>query len=254
MNENKERLVAFFEDLDSVDSTNSRARRYAEEGGEAPALFVARSQTAGRGRMGRSFFSPDGTGLYYSLLLPCPEKMEDALRLTSASAVAAVDAIEAVFGIRTAIKWVNDIYLGGKKLAGILAESFSAGGRKYALVGIGINLYTECFPEELADIAVSLCPGMNGEEAEQKRLDLISRLTEWLIAFAEDPAATDYLARYREYSLVLGKSVRFTQNGVTREGVAEEIDGMGALTVRLSDGTRQLLSSGEITLRVQSKS
>ena len=254
MNEEKKRGIAFCEYLDSVDSTNTRARQYAEGGGDAPALFVARSQTAGRGRMGRSFFSPEGTGLYYSLLLPYPSRTEDALRLTGAAAVVTAEAIEAVYGIRTGIKWVNDIYLDGKKLAGLLAESFSVGEKRYALIGIGINLYTERFPEELAELAISLCPGMKETEAEQKRLALIEDLTDRLLSLAKDPSDPSYFSRYRERSLVLGRSVRFTRNGVTQEGVAEEIDSMGALTVRLADGTKQLLSSGEITLRLQSKS
>lgn len=235
--------------LDSVPSTNTYAKEYAARGGSAPALFVAREQTAGRGRMGRSFFSSDRGGLYYSLLLPWPDEGGNALWLTGAAAVVTAEAIRTVFGVSVGIKWVNDIYLNEKKLAGILTEAFSVGEKKYALVGIGVNLYTEHFPAELADVAISLCPGLSGERAEKQREALICALTCGLLDAWEHPRDRRYMERYRQASVVLGREVRFTQNGVTREGVAESLDDGGGLWIAFADGSRQLLSSGEITLR-----
>ena len=115
-----------------IDSTNEEARRYAN--GDAcvsiPALFIAEEQTAGRGRMGRSFFSPASTGLYASLLIEPPHDSERLLSFTALAAVAAMEAIRSHFGINVSIKWVNDLYLGQKKVAGILAESFVANGKR----------------------------------------------------------------------------------------------------------------------------
>ena len=154
-----------------TDSTNLQARHYVSElDGKAsePVLFLAHAQTAGRGRLGRSFYSPADTGLYFSLLTSFPEKLEKILSLTALAAVAAAEQIESTFGRRVDIKWVNDLYLDSRKVAGILAESCVADTQRYIILGIGINLSTESFPDDLTIKAGSL--GATDVTKETKRI------------------------------------------------------------------------------------
>ena len=150
-------LVAF---ADEIDSTSAEARRWAECGGKAPALFVAERQTAGRGRLGRSFYSPSDTGIYMTLLLEIGEDFPDTAGLTSAAAVAVLRGTDRLTQGKTQIKWVNDILLDGKKICGILAESFLVGDKTYAAIGIGVNVSTKDFPEDIRGIAGSSSGGM----------------------------------------------------------------------------------------------
>ena len=125
--------------LSEIDSTNNEAKRMAFDGVEKPVLIIAEKQSAGRGRMGRSFYSPDGTGLYMSLLLSIDGGHHNTVGITSAAAVASVRAVRRVWGVETEIKWVNDIYLDNKKIAGILAESFFVGEKFFTVIGIGVK-------------------------------------------------------------------------------------------------------------------
>lgn len=146
---------------DCVDSTNAALCRLAAEGGVEGEVLIARCQSAGRGRLGRSFYSPQGTGLYCSILL-CPTLSAALMpRLTTAAAVAVAEGISAIYGIETQIKWVNDLYCKRKKVCGILVESALVGGSdrlSHAVVGFGINLLPppKEFPPELAEVAGAL--------------------------------------------------------------------------------------------------
>ena len=230
---------------DTVDSTNTEAKRYTLDGGETPAVFLAETQTAGRGRMGRSVFSPDGTGIYLTVLRRCEGALSDGVLLTTAAAVAVRRAILRVTGISTEIKWVNDLLLNGKKVAGILAESFPHEGQLYLILGVGVNLSTADFPEELSSVAGSLRPGENG-----LRNELAAALANELLSLGWAPSPDSFIDEYRAASAVLGKRVTYLRNGIRREGIASEIDGRGRLTVVHDDGSRVLLSEGEITLRL----
>ena len=142
-----------------IDSTNLQARRLIEGAwGEEiqPTVLLAEGQTAGRGRLGRSFYSPTDTGLYTSLIIESPSSLDKLLSLTALAAVAASEAIEAAFGINVGIKWVNDLYYNERKIAGILAESCISGTKRYIILGIGINLSTESFPDDILLKAGSL--------------------------------------------------------------------------------------------------
>ena len=229
-----------------IDSTNSEAKRYAVGGGQAPALFLAEAQTAGRGRMGRSFFSPMDTGIYLSLLLRTDAALSDPITATTASAVAVRQAILSVTGISVGIKWVNDLYFRGKKVCGILAESFFLGDERYLIVGVGVNLSTAVFPEELTDIAGALL-----SEPTDLRDALVAEIALRLYRILTKTESKSFLEDYRANSIVLGKPMTYTQNGISREGVAEQIDEDGHLFVRHADGTHALLSSGEISLRMK---
>ena len=234
---------------EQVDSTNSQARREIISGNAVcPALFLANSQTAGRGRMGRSFFSPSDTGIYMSMAFDITDcDVSSVTRMTSATAVAVCRAIQSVTGLSPRIKWVNDLYLDGKKICGILAESFFACERRYAVIGIGVNISTDSFPEQIEGIAGSL-----GCVVDVRR-ELVSAMAcglfDTVCALQEGDAS--YMDDYRTLSCVLGKTVEITAEGITKTGVATAVEDDGALRVALSDGSEILLSSGEISLRLR---
>ena len=239
---NKAVRISLFE---SVDSTNSEARRQAELGLCVPALIISDHQSAGRGRLGRSFYSPLNTGLYMSLLLKAKENAADNVQLTTAAAVAAARSIEEVCGIEVRIKWVNDLYLGSKKICGILCESFlTSSGERYVIIGVGVNLWTENFPQELDAIATSLMPN------DVRRDILAADIAKKLLDHYAYPDNTRMIEYYRTHSAVLGKKVRFEEGGKGYVGLAESIDVVGRLNVRIDEQTIKILSSGEISLKI----
>ncbi|MBQ9784975.1 MAG: biotin--[Clostridia bacterium] len=231
--------------FDEIDSTNNEARRMAVDGFCGTALIAAAAQSAGRGRMGRSFYSPAQTGAYFSILYTPQTPLFDAVRITSAAAVATMRAIRALTGKQTQIKWVNDLYLDGKKVCGILAEAVSVGSTSHVIVGIGVNLCTEDFPDAIASVAGALGTRRLSPE------DLIARVYCELERYLRDPDDRTWLADYRAYSLVIGKDITWTDAGVTHAGRALAIDDNGALLVRGEDGTSHRLWTGEISVRLQ---
>jgi len=237
---------------DSLVSTNDKAKELAANG-VREALVVALHQTGGRGRRGRSFFSPDGCGIYMSILLRPDEGSELTALLTSAAAVAVSDAIEEITGIKNDIKWINDIYVGGKKACGILCESsFSTdtGKPEYSIVGIGINLISpEGFPDELQSIATSLFE----KELPDAKLStkLCAEISKKVLGYAKSISKRAFLDKYRKkLSIVLGKEVAVHSPNGIYAAVAYDIDEDCHLIVTLPDGTKKVLSSGEISIRI----
>ncbi len=234
--------------LSTVDSTNTEARRRILSGRRTPQFILAEEQTAGRGRMGRNFYSPRNTGIYLTLCFPASSDADDALPITTAAAVAVHRAIRSVTGITTGIKWVNDLYHKGRKVSGILAEAMTLEETRYVILGVGVNLYTEDFPRELSEIAGSLSDAEKG-----LRNRLAGALCRELAALTHGINAEDFLEAYRSHSLVLGRQIVYTENGQSRSGRATEIDESGRLTVRHEDGSCHVLASGEISLRLNDK-
>lgn len=228
-----------------IDSTNTEAKRLASHDVPLPALIAADGQSAGRGRMGRSFYSPAGTGLYFSLLCQTPLTAAHVLTVTSATAVALMRAIRRLYGLQTEIKWVNDLYLDGKKVAGILTEAMTEGDRVHFVIGIGVNLTTEDFPEELAEIAGSLNCQKGSREA------LIAALWKELFPYLHDPEDASWVEDYRTHSCVLGKNVTWSTDGQRYEGIALDVNEHGHLLVRSSDGREHCLQTGEISVRLR---
>lgn len=230
--------------LSVTDSTNLEAKRRAATGERLPMLVAAGSQTAGRGRLGRSFYSPEDTGVYMTLALPAGSDSGSMVTITTAAAVAVCRAIEAVTGLTPDIKWVNDIYLNGKKVCGILAESSLFNRGHVVAVGIGINVTTDSFPEELGGVAGSL-------GVKNIRDELIARTTAELLKVAgKEPA--EYIDYYRSRSMVLGREIMFgPHDGEKTPAVVLGIDDKGGLVVRLPDGEEKTLFTGEITLRLK---
>ena len=228
----------------SIDSTNAEAKRRALDG-EDYALIAAEGQTAGRGRMGRNFYSPDCAGVYFSILYRLDEPLSDAVAITSGAAVAVMRAVRQICGRQLEIKWVNDLYLDGKKVAGILAESVTVDGSTSVIIGIGINLLESVFPDELADIAGAI--GVNNID----RSKLIAAVLEELLPFLQEPSDRSWLSDYRAYSCVIGKPITWFDQSRTDEGIAIDIDNDGALLVKRQDNTTARLSTGEISVRVK---
>lgn len=230
--------IYFFE---TTDSTNTFAKKVVMDGAEKPFLVVSKEQTNGRGRQGKSFFSPKDTGLYMTLALPFFDGAENHLYITLAASVAVFHSIYHLMGKKCSIKWVNDLYLDGKKVSGILTESVK-GDVSYILIGIGINLTTKDFPDDIKNIASSI--NLSVDENL-----LTSHLVKRLLAFWENPKDLSFMTVYRENSLVLGKEVTYIKNNVPSSGIAKEILDSGALLIEKEDGI-EILDSGEITIRL----
>ena len=235
---------------ENADSTNKRAREYCVASPDIPAAFIADAQSEGRGRLVRSFYSPCSTGLYMTLLTEAPQN-DKFTYITSMAAVAVREAISQVFGIDTSIKWVNDIYLDGKKVAGILAESFPVNEHRYVALGIGVNISTADFPSEIRDKAGSVAAQeLMGDELCAVRFALAYEITRRLIQMLSETEC-NHIERYRQYSCVIGKRVSFICGDREQSGVAVDIDDRGALQIRLDSGRVELLDTGEISLLIE---
>ncbi len=243
--------------LGEVDSTNTYLKRMAPElkaskrDADAPwRAVIAGSQSAGRGRMGRTFVSPSGSGVYLSVFLTPRLSAQQAVRITTAAAVAACRAIETCTGRQPKIKWVNDILIDGKKTCGILTEAsidLESGGMDWAIMGIGFNVYEPegGFPEELKAIA--------GPIALTRQRDLRSRIAaSFLKSFHEVCLGLEsggFAAEYKARSFLIGQPITVIRGGETRPAAALDIDEECRLLVRYEDGSAEALSSGEVSVR-----
>lgn len=224
--------------FESLDSTSSYARRNAEAL-PLPCIITASHQTSGRGRTGKSFFSPKDTGLYMTLLIKANPK---ASLITPAAAVAVCKAIEKLTDISPSIKWVNDIFVGGKKVCGILSECFCIGGATYIAVGVGINLTTAEFPEELKQ-AASL-----GIDCRKDELSTL--ITEGIAEYINSPDDDIIRDEYESRLFVIGKTVNYEKNGIPYTATVEGINNSCNLIVKNDDGSHDILSSGEISIKL----
>ena len=258
--ERMERILCY----DSTDSTNRRLQEAVLEGRAPHGLIaVANEQTAGRGRLGRSFASPQDLGIYMSVLFR-PEVFGDAspssswTALTSWTAVAVCRAIETVYDVQPGIKWVNDLYLGGKKICGILTlmdlESES-GLIRDIIIGIGVNVQEteDDFPEDIRDIAGSLYQ-QTGKRTDRSILaaEMIRQLDRLCEDWTDPDAAGVYLDAYRRRSLVIGRPVSVITPKTSKKATAESIGDDFSLHVRYADGTEEDLRGGEISIRSSS--
>ncbi len=238
--------------LPEAESTNTLLREKANNGFPEGTVVLASTQTKGRGRRGRSFYSPADTGLYLSILLR-PDGMtpNQAVKITTMAAVAVCEAVEEISGKETWIKWVNDIYQEGRKISGILTEasiSMENGSVEYVILGIGVNVYPpkEGFPEEIKETA--------GAVFEEKQQDGKNRLAAQIINhFFEEyrkTDRTDYVEKYRAKSLVVGKKITVLSPSGDRTAQALDVDQDCHLIVQYENGQTERLSSGEISVRI----
>lgn len=235
-------------DLDEIDSTNRVGKGLAAEGAPEGTLVVAKRQSKGKGRLGRSFFSPEG-GIYMSMVLRPRISAERALLVTTCAAVAVARAIERVSGVTAGIKWVNDIFVNGRKVCGILAEaalSATSEYPEYVILGIGINVKKQSVPEELRDIVGCL---EDTAEREILKEELIAAVWQEFGAFYEQLSTAVYMEEYKNRSVLLGREVTvLTANGDYR-AVVTDMDKEGHLVIR-RDGREEILSSGEVSVRL----
>jgi len=240
---------------EEVDSTNRVAKQRAVDGCPDGTLVVARRQSSGRGRLGRSFSSPHG-GIYLSLVLRPHGDIENALLVTSAAAVATAMAIEETTSFRCGIKWVNDLYWQGKKVVGILAEGvmdMENGSLSAVVVGIGINFCTQQqdFPPEFRSVAGSLYAGPSQVPDGVDQNDLVASLVRHLMDFSHDLAGRKFLDAYRSRSIVVGKEISVFRGGKeTANGMVVGVDDNARLLVRKGDGSLLVLGTGEISIRL----
>lgn len=239
------------EALEKTTSTNSLVKEKARENDEG-LVIVAGEQSEGRGRMGRSFFSPGDSGVYMSILLKPEIKPEDAVQITTAAAVSVCKALESMGVYNSKIKWVNDIYICNRKVCGILTESsFNSESRMldFAVLGVGINIYEaeEGFPDEIKDIAGAVF----SERKENLRNKFIAEFINVFFEYYNTLSSKKHLKEYKEKSFVLGKEITIIQGENTRVGKAIDIDENCNLLVKLPDGKTEKLCSGEISVRVK---
>ena len=242
------RSIAFFEE---IDSTNMMAGALAEQGAPAGTLVLAECQTVGKGRRGRQWFSPAGTGIWMTLLLRPGLPAEQISAITLVAALSVGRAVRHVTGLETGIKWPNDVLCRGKKLCGILLEM---GGNTekldYIVVGMGINANHSEYPEELRDIATSVKLEI-GQTADRCRL--IARILDELEDLSElcttDGGYRSLMEEYKKNSATLGKLVNVIGVNETITGVVEDFDELGCIVLRMEDGSVKRIGSGDVSVR-----
>ena len=235
-----------------LDSTNRKVREQAAAGEPEGYTTIALQQTAGKGRRGHHFYSPAGTGIYMSLLLrPADLSAQDASRLTTTAAVAACEAIEDVSGKEALIKWVNDIFVNGKKAAGILTEasvSVENGLLEYAVLGIGINALPpeDGFPDDIRDIAGAVFDGPVSDGKNRLAAEFLNRF----MSYYHAPQDAVLYSRYRERCFVIGRTVQvFSANGSRTAKVLDLGDDF-RLIVEYENGEKEALISGELSVKI----
>ena len=239
----------FFSELDS---TNDRLKVMARQGAPHGTVLLADRQTGGHGRMGRTFLSPEGMGVYLSILLRPSCAPADLMHLTCATGVAMCEAVEQAARFRPSIKWTNDLVYGKRKLGGILTELGlnPKGGVDYAIIGIGINCcQTETdFAPEIRDIAGSLSMAA-GREIDRSQvaaamMDALCRMSGNLLS-----GKAWLLDQYRKDCITVGQDISLLRGEEVRHGHAVDVDDNGALVVAFPDGSVEALNSGEVSVR-----
>ena len=229
-------------------STNDTAKELGIDGAKENTIVIAKSQTNGRGRLTRSFFSPEDSGIYMSILLRPEINKENIYLITPAAAVAVACAIDEICGKETKIKWVNDIFISDKKVCGILCESIFLNDSFFSVLGIGINLYTpkNQFPEELKNIA-----GAVFKEAPEKdiREKLIAKIIDNFNSIYKRLENKNFVNCYREKSNLIGENISYQKDGNTINAKVLDIDDNAHLIVKTENNETITLYSGEVSVR-----
>lgn len=232
----------------STASTNTDAKGLAAAGAKHGTVIIADEQTAGHGRRGKAFYSPKGTGIYLSIIARPGICFSDAVLITTAAGVAVCKSIESVSTLEPKIKWVNDIFLDGKKVVGIGTEAVSdveSGTIESVIVGVGLNFKTEEFPEILNNIAGPIFK----KDFPLTRNEFIAILLNNLLEIFEDIPKNKFIDEYRSRSLLIGKDIVFVENNDWHTAKAIGIDESGGLIIEVK-GKRRTLTSGEVSVRV----
>lgn len=234
-----------------LDSTNNYLKKIGSNGEKENQLVIALSQTGGRGRMGRSFYSPNGTGIYFSLLLHPKFSAEKSLFLTVMAAVSVAETVMKYNENDVKIKWVNDIYVDGKKVCGILTEGAINSNKMldYAVVGIGINVIApeNGFPDDIKEIATVIFPGKMEEDIKEKIVaDVVNRFFNMY-----NGIDIDYVKRYKKYSYLTGKDINIISGETVRPATVIDISDDCHLLVKNENDEIEEISSGDVSVRVK---
>ncbi len=235
----------------SVDSTNHIAKKMALEQAPHGTVILTEEQTAGRGRMGRSFYSPAGSGIYMSFILRPNLTNDNSVLITTAAAVAVARAIEQVTQIHAEIKWVNDIYINGKKVCGILTEAltdFESGNIESIILGIGINFNTavSAFPKSVQNKVGSL---FIEKPANITRNQVAAAVIHHVMTICKDLQNRLFIAEYKNRSIILGKEIEVIRGYTSETAVAIDITENGGLVIKKPNGFTETLNSAEISIR-----
>ncbi|MGI6570208.1 MAG: biotin--[acetyl-CoA-carboxylase] ligase [Caldicoprobacterales bacterium] len=238
---------------DSIDSTNTRAKELAQEGAAHGTLVAAEEQRKGRGRLGRSWDSPPGMGIWMSVILRPAFPPRFAPRMTALAGLAVLDAVNMLTGSRALIKWPNDIIINRKKVCGILTEMQADPDLiEYVIIGIGMNVNTpkEGFPEELAHSATSLLLE-TGQEVNRCQMTacILNSFEKLYDCYEKTTDFSGMMERYRSQCITLGKRVRVVSLSGEWEGTALDLTEDCELVVELEDGSRCTVLSGDVSVR-----
>ena len=236
--------------MDETDSTNEQLKKLALQGERKTTVLIAESQTKGKGTKGRSFFSPEGTGCYMSILVFPDCSPAESTLLTVAAAASTSKAIEAVTGVRADIKWVNDIIVNSRKIAGILTEGSISRDMKsmdWAIVGIGINISPPegGFPDEIKGIAGTLT-----SDNTNVKNNLIVEVINNFLLYCGKLNKKEFMPFYKNRLFFLGKKITVTQADRTFTATANDIDSMCRLVVTDEKGEKITLDSAEISVKL----
>ena len=236
----------------SVTSTNKIARSYASDGAKEGSVYIAQHQTEGRGRMGRSFFSPEGGGVYLSVILRPEIPVESTPLITTAAAAAVADAIDFLSGEKSQIKWVNDIFLNGKKVCGILTEAATAveeGRLDYAVLGIGINVYapSEGFPDEIKNVAGCVFKNF---KSNMKNI-IAANILDNFYKYYKNLEKREFVKLYKQKQLAVGKDITVICANSSYNARCTGINDDCNLIVEKENGETAVLTSGEISIRIK---
>lgn len=235
----------------TVTSTNTVLKEIALNGGKQGYVLISEQQTAGKGRLGRSFYSPNDTGIYMSVLLRPKMTIEDSLLITTSTAVAVSKAIEKLCDKKARIKWVNDIFVDGRKVCGILTESSldtESGRLEYAVVGIGVNISkpNDGFPDDIKNTAGGFLDNVKGNV----RCRLIAEILNQLAEQMENLSSKYYLEEYKKRCFLIGKNITVIKPSGNKTAKAIGIDDNVRLIVEYDDKTVEHLSSGEVSINI----
>jgi BirA family biotin operon repressor/biotin-[acetyl-CoA-carboxylase] ligase len=233
---------------ESLPSTNNEAARLAAQGAEEGLAVVAEEQTAGRGRLQRTWVSPRGAGLYFSIILRPKIAQERWPLIAFMAALAVYDALLESSGLQTDIKWPNDLLAGERKICGILAEVVDTNSGRGIVLGIGINLTNEAFPEELASVAISVAEA-TGRRAQKEVIlsALLQALSRWYALLHEPDGSERILSTWTTRSSYAdGKSVKVMNGAETIRGVTRGLGPDGALRLETEGGTVTTIRAGDV--------
>lgn len=240
-----------FDIRESVGSTNTELKSLAQNGEKAGLVLIAKKQTNGKGRRGRSFYSPNQTGVYFSILIRPKITLDDSLLITTSTAVAVSKAIEKLSDKKAMIKWVNDIFVDNKKVCGILTEAsldMECGGLDYAVVGIGVNLSKPIgdFADEIKDIAGGFLDDIKGNI----RCRLIAEILNEFANQMSNITSRAYLDEYRKRCFLIEKQVYVIKSDSKTKALVLDIDDKARLHVKYENGETEYLSSGEVSIKL----